>query len=232
MSAQELLDRLNREWVRTGSTPHPAVAGWAEHLAQLRGCRTPGDVLDAVAGHPDVVLGLLVARAQQGGGDAELAGRTIVQALLGKMVLLARADRQGGLEDYLAQLWCQLWRYPLARRPHSIAANLWMDTRKAVWAEQGQQPRSTVVPDHVLEELWALSQPPTDVLSVRRVVADAVALGLVDQVSAEVLISVYADGLSSAAAAERHRMSTDLVRWRCSRARRRLAGHAVELAAS
>lgn len=232
MSGVELLHRLNEEWSTTAVGGQAVVERWAGRSPALAGCRTPGDVLARVAGAPDAVLSLLVGRAQAGEEDAQLAGRVVVQALLGKMVLLARADRRSGLDDYVAQLWCQVLRYPLQRRPRGVAANLWMDTRKAVRREQGEVVEPLLVSDDVLDHLWVLSQPPADVLSVRRVVAEALALGLVDELSAKVLVSVYADGLSSAEAGERHAMSTDLVRWRCSRARRRMAAAAERLVAA
>lgn len=232
MGGVELAGAVNREWGSLADEPSAAVGVWARTVPALHGCRTPGEVLGRIAGEPDAVLGHLVGRAQAGDGDAGLAGRVVVQAMLGKMVLLARADQRAGLEDYLAQLWCRIHQHPLARRPRSIAANLWMDTRKAVRQEQGETVRPILLPDATLDELWALSQPPADVLDVRRVVAEALRLDLVDRASADVLISVYADGLSAAEAGERHAMTTDVVRWRCSRARRRLAPHAAALAAA
>ncbi|WP_114560879.1 hypothetical protein [Desertihabitans aurantiacus] len=223
---------LDEEWAELGAQPSPAVIGWADGCGELTGASTPGDVLDRVGRAPDAVLGFLVGRAQHGGGDAQLAGRVVVQAMLGKLVRLADADAGAELGDYVAQLWCTIGGYPLARRPRSVAANLWMDTRKAVRREQGRPTAALAVPDAVLDELWTSSRPPADELSVHRVVRHARTLGLVDEPTAAVLLSVYADGLTSAAAGERHRMSTDVVRWRCSRARRRLAEHALALAAA
>ena len=63
-------------------------------------------------------------------GD-QLAGRVVLQAVIGRMVRMAQRDPRAGIDDYLAQLWCAISSYPLQRRPVRIAANLSMDTLKA-----------------------------------------------------------------------------------------------------
>jgi len=45
---------------------------------------------------------------------------------------MARRDPRAGIDDYIARLWCVINSYPLNRRPVWIAANLSMDTVKAV----------------------------------------------------------------------------------------------------
>ncbi|MBO0813222.1 MAG: sigma-70 region 4 domain-containing protein, partial [Microlunatus sp.] len=55
-------------------------------------------------------------------------------------------------------------------------------------------------------------------------------LGLIDDPTRRLLLSVYAEGLSSADAAVRHGLTPTTVRFRCSRAIRRMAQHAVSIA--
>jgi DNA-directed RNA polymerase specialized sigma24 family protein len=55
-------------------------------------------------------------------------------------------------------------------------------------------------------------------------------LGLIDGLTRQVLLSVYAEGLSGRLAADRHQTSPEMVRYRCSRAVRRLAQHSAALA--
>ena len=74
--------------------------------------------------------------------------------------------------------------------------------------------------------------PPGDDLTARRVLREARQLGLMDDLTARVLHAVYLDGLSSQDAATRFGCSAESIRWRCSRALRRLAGHAETLAAA
>ena len=55
-------------------------------------------------------------------------------------------------------------------------------------------------------------------------------LGLIDSPTRDVLLSVYSDGLSGREAAARHQTSPEMIRFRCSKAVRRLAQHSVVLA--
>ena len=45
-------------------------------------------------------------------GD-QLAGRVVLQALIGRMVRMAQRDPRAGIDDYLARLWCVINSYPL-----------------------------------------------------------------------------------------------------------------------
>ncbi len=115
---------LNEEWDRLAARPVPTGWGGA--------ARTVGEVLAGVGADPDARLGELLRH--HAGGD-QLAGRVVLQAMLGKLVRLAAEDRRHGVSDYVAECWLRLAGYPLARRPHRVAANLALDTRRGVRAE-------------------------------------------------------------------------------------------------
>lgn len=214
-----LLADIDREW--------DALGDQLVHTGQGGGDQAR-DVLRSVAADPDAVLGGLIAAAQAG---ETLAGRIVVQAMLPKLILQARRDRSANLGDYLAQLWLRIGTYPLQRRPRRIAANLALDTLKAVRREHSPHPVRPVE----LAELERRLPPSSllasgDDLSARRVLRGARRLGLIDELTSHVLAAVYVEGLSSRDAAARFGCSADSIRWRCSRALRRLAGHADKLA--
>lgn len=212
-----LMDRIDREW---GDLSHELVAWDA-------GGRRARDVLDDVAADPDGVLGWLIAQTQA--GDA-LAGRIVCQAMLPKLILMAGRDPRAGLDDYLAQLWLRIGSYPLDRRRERIAANLALDTLKAIRQEYRSLP-SPVEQDELERQLPP--SPPVEFgeeLSARRVLRGAGRLGLLDDFTSRVLLAVYVEGLSSQEAAARFGSTAGSIRWRCSRAVRLLARHADELA--
>ena len=173
-------------------------------------------------------------------GD-QLAGRVVLQALIGRMVRMAQRDPRAGIDDYLARLWCAINSYPLHKRPVRIAANLSMDTLKAVSREHRWIGRGDVTlwpSSESLEELLSPagldgsrrdSPPPADI-EARRVLEAASLLRLIDHSSAAVLQSVYVDGMTGAQAARRLHTSAGTVRVQCSKVVRELAAHAAELA--
>ena len=173
-------------------------------------------------------------------GD-QLAGRVVLQALIGRVVRMAQRDPRAGIDDYLARLWCAINSYPLRKRPVRIAANLSMDTLKAVSREHRWIGRGDVTlwpSSESLEELLSPagldgsrrdSPPPADI-EARRVLEAASLLRLIDHSSAAVLQSVYVDGMTGAQAARRLHTSAGTVRVHCSKVVRELAAHAAELA--
>jgi len=206
-------DRLNREW--TLLQRRPAPPGWPDETATL------ADVLAGIATDPDRCLGQLLT--WHAAGD-ELAGRVVLQAMLGKLVLLAARDPWHDDADDVTECWFQLCRYPLARRPRRVAANLAMDTRRAVWAGAIAPP---VLDPALIDQRPAVVEPDATAL-----IRAATRLGLIDRAASACLIAVYCLGLRSHEAAERLSISPELVRWRNARSIRTLAPHAATLAAA
>lgn len=192
------------------------------------------EVLLAVWGQPDAVLGALLTEVSSGD---QVAGRVVLQALLGRMVQMAGRDRSAGIDDYVSALWCQIHAYPLAARPQRVAANLALDTLKAVVRERRGLREGEVSPwppEHFCEERlgWPVAVDEGEVFSAHEVLRAGVDCGLIDTAAHELLVSVYVDELSGLEAADRHWSSPASVRTRCSRAVRRLAAHRDELLAA
>ncbi len=203
---------LNTEWRCLADAPTPA--DWSVAAATL------GDVLRGVADDPDARLGELLRR--HAAGDP-LAGRVVLQALLGKLIRLAAQDARHGVDDYVAECWLRLADYPLTRRPRRIAANLALDTRLRVRAGDHRRPLVDAVP---LDEI---SVPPR--LDVPTLLRAATRLGLIDRDAGACLYAVYGLGLRSHEAASWLRISAAAVRARNAHSIRRLVPHAATLAA-
>lgn len=234
---RNLVNALNAEWDQLVEADRGTVAEWARRQSALEACEGLGHLLDAVRANPDPVLGALVAECASG---EELAGRTVLQAMLGKVVRMASSDAWAGVDDYVAAMWMQIRTYPLQTRPVRIAANLGLDTLKAVTAERGWCRAGEVTPyppdTFVQQTFAALHQagnrfdPEESALDASRVIRTARSLGLINAEAEAVLTCVYADGLSGKATAERLHTSPGMVRYRCSITVARLARHAPALA--
>ncbi|SDS73915.1 RNA polymerase sigma factor [Microlunatus soli] len=246
-----LVDALNAEWSeldgnhRLAGYGRAEVGRWAADHPALVGCGSAGDVLQAIRDRPDEVLAALIAVHQEGtrhnrvgssGRPAgELAGRIVLQTMLGKLVTMARRDHRHAVEDYVGQLWARIGCYPLARRPRRIAANLALDTLKAVTRDhtRGSSRVAVAVPvsEEDLERAGLVADPRVgdgvDDLSAHRVLRTAQDLDLIDDATRRLLLSVYLEGLSSVDAAARFGLAPTTVRYRCSRAIRNLAAHAT-----
>lgn len=209
----QTLARLDAEWRHLLDTPWPEPLAWRRDCGAFATASDLAGVLPAIAAAPDAALHhLLVAHA---GGDA-LAGRVVLRAVLGKLVRMATVDPLASLDDYLAAAWERIAHYPTATRPTSVAANLVLDTLKAVKREQR---RPAIAPPVAPREPDAAT-----------ILAAATALGLLDDTAAATVRAVYLDGLSGADAAAHLGVSPAAVRVRCHRAVRVLRSHAAELA--
>ena len=233
-----IVGALDQEWRELVGMHSEAVMGWAVRHAVLAPYNSLEDVLSAATQPSDAVLTALLAEVSAGD---RLAGRVVLQALVGRIARMAQRDPRAGVDDYLVALWQVINNYPLARRPVRIAANLSMDALQAVARERRWAGRSELRLGTSTESLEELLEPagldgrpidsaPLVELEAHRVLEASSLLCLIEKPDADLLSSIYADGLTGAEAARRFHISAGNVRVRCSRAVRRLAAHAVELA--
>lgn len=231
-----MLRRMDAEWaaLQEDGPAADACRQWAVGAPELAGCERPADVLARVPEAPDRVLGRLLAEAA--GGDG-LAGRVVLQAMLPKVVRMAAVDRCAEVDDYVTAMWCAVAAYPLRRRPTSVAANLALDTLKAVRRERRPVADVATPPEQVLV---VADRRPARVVGWSDAVAGPSAAALLararehrllDPWTRDLLSGVYEEGLSGEAVGRRHGLSPAAVRSRCSRAVRLLARHADLLAA-
>jgi DNA-directed RNA polymerase specialized sigma24 family protein len=214
------------------------VAIWADRHEVLAPCRSLDDVLSAAQLNSDPVLAVLLTELSV---EDRLPGRVVLQAMIGRMVRMAQRDPRASIDDYLAHLWCVIGGYPLKRRPARIAANLSMDTLRAVSRERRWPGRGDVTlrpSSESLEELLEptgldgspYDSPPPVEVEMQRVLEVSSLLQLINDSDAALLRSIYADGMSGTQAARQFHTSAGMVRVRCSKVVRHLAAHAVELA--
>ena len=233
-----IVDALNHDWRELVHRDRGTVQRWSQRHAALASCDSLDDVLSMAQLNSDATLSALLTEVSNG---EMLAGRTVLQSMLGRLVRMAQRDRQAGIDDYTAALWCVARTYPLVARPVRIAANLSMDAFKAVYRERQWLNQGVVTPwpphRFVDEAVGSGSAGPGRLADSNEALASAVGvlnagcrLQLIDEPTRRLLHSVYVDGLSSAEAARRHLTSPGSVRVRSSKALKHLAAHATELA--
>lgn len=211
-------DHLNREWQELARAAIPL--SWAAEPAIGEG--VIGDLPAVVRASPDAVLGFLLQRVAA--GDT-LAGRVVLQVMLGRLVNDARRDPEHSLDDYVAQLWVGIATYPLHRRPSRIAANLALDVAKRV---RHRSPAIPVDPARLVR-LAAAAEPAEPEL-LESVLVTARAGQLIDEATEQTLRLVYQRGLRSHEAAMVLGVTPAAVRRRCRLAVQRLAANAGALA--
>lgn len=225
------IEALNRDWDELVDRHRGSVAGWSRGHDALVECRSLTDVLLAAWGRPDAVCAALLTEVSKGD---ELAGRVVLQLMLGRIVRMAGRDPSAGIDDYVSALWCQIHVYPLDTRPVRIVANLSMDTLKAVARERRWLRHGEVIlwpPEVFWEEGHeALFVQPEEVtLSASGLLTVGRDFGVIDAEAHALLVSVYIDELSGREAADRHWTTPASVRVRCNRAVQRLAAHRIQL---
>lgn len=237
-----MLKRLNDEWADLVITSADQVNGWSTS-GQPDAGHDLTDVLAWIAREPDPALHFLIGRAQN--GDS-LAARTVLQTMLGKLVLVSIQLARPGLtqETAFADLTCQMWvtvaQYPLAARPAKIAANLWMDCAKQarrLWPNHRSDRKTelTYSPDDVS---WLLDHnitaSPADAhwsdVEAHDLIDTAHRLNLISGDTVNLLKAVYGpQRLSGNKAGEMWGISPAAVRTRCRRAVQVLTGSADRL---
>ena len=235
----QVVHQLNLEWQSHVDLDAGEVQRWAGLCPALSTCSTLDDVLASVAGSPDVILAFLIEQAHAGHA---LAGRTVLQTMLGKLVLMAGSGQARqqvhALDDLVGHMWIQISRYPLLSRPQRIAANLALDTLKAAlrdWRTTDSSIEVSSAPDIVSDVLDEARPAPLSNLSTdtKTLLSAAHRLGLISATTRDVLLAIYGpEELSGQRAAERWGCSPQAIRSRCSRAVRELAPHAQTLLAA
>ncbi|PZF82770.1 hypothetical protein [Jiangella anatolica] len=232
-----LVGRLNAEWARLRADPRTesAVAHWAGRHPELAGCLALEDVELAVAAadaeQADRILLALLRLARA--GDS-LAGRTVLQLMLGKAVRIAMTragrDTKPALEHTaVAALWTIVATYPIERRPAKVAANIAMETLRAVTGELTHQLSETPTPPDILAADLvppAASGRTTADHELLNLLTWAVDEGTITAADATLVLDIYSPAPGSeggAAAAERHGLSWPAARQRASRAIRKVA---------
>mgnify|MGYP001186352607 FL=1 len=225
---------LNREWEALRARDE--VEHWAARHQILRDCQDLHAVLARIPTGPDEVLRVLLTEVHAG---SMAAARTVLQAMLGKIVLMANADHAHDIDCYLLAMWECIRRYPVDRRPHHVAANLALDARKLAKRELAGSPSVVLWPpgpsfadavDRQFARDHADHNRDIAVLTAGDVLRAAVELELINADAGALLNSVYAEGRRTAEAASQRQISPDAVRQRCSQALRRLAVHSAEIA--
>lgn len=137
-SPSQAIAALRHEWLTLADTALP----WS--LASTASA-TAGDLVDAITSgpHHDVLLHQLLTLHRDGD---ELAGRIVLQAMLGRANRLTRtaAGRGHDADDAVAGLWTAIATYPL-HRTANVAANLAMDALKAMSPARDETPLSPEV---------------------------------------------------------------------------------------
>lgn len=207
---------LNAEWGRLVAGTAAQVETWAAREPALAGAGNVAAVLELVRQCPDQVLGALL---RLGAAGDDLARRVVLQTMLGKLVRLYRG-RPDEIEEAVSELWLTIAEYPLERRPRAIAPNL-------SWAVQRRMGQRRSLPAPVCDTRFA---PVATEPGASHTLALARRLGVIDEVTHQTLWTVYVAGLTSAEAAVALGTTAAGVRWRCSRAVRRLRAQATLLA--
>ncbi|MDO5500920.1 MAG: hypothetical protein Q4F67_14690 [Propionibacteriaceae bacterium] len=210
------------EWLAGRCTP--LVAAWVRRHPVLTGCVGLRDVLAAVRADPDAVLSALLWETRAG---CVVAGRVVLQALLPKIIVMSRTDRGAFAMDYVGALWLRINDYPLEERPHRIAANLALDTLKAVHAERGHG--LVLLEPQAITGLPGVLDQPRAGPDTRGLLRTAVERGVVDTHTHAVLVSVFAEGFSREETAERYQVTPLTIQRRCRHGIQQLRAHADEL---
>lgn len=135
-----LFRRITDEWSRVADLPTAprTIAKWAQTQPALAGVESLTGLLDAIdngtAARRDAILLALLELAHDGD---EMAGKTVLQAMLPKLSCITRSATMRGTEAVTTEERCDLtvdtfWivmaTYPTDRRRASVAANLGLDT--------------------------------------------------------------------------------------------------------
>ena len=248
-----LYRQLTQEWADLHTMPSTSntVRRWGRREAALAGYTRPGDVVDAIdAGDNERKNAMLLALLRLFQDGQQLAGRTVLQALLPKLVKTSAhaigctSSTDTWAEDRrhitLAEFWDVMAGYPVERRTTSVALNLALDTLHRISGVRRPTDAIPVDP-HDLGDSVDLTGRPTwitqtpargvDELSadddLLQVIVWGLKQGVITSQEAQLLTASYlpeqSAGFGFATAAEQLGLTQTAVRQRCSRTARKLA---------
>lgn len=234
-----LTKSLNEEWSQLCNSTQTAskFGAWRGAEPALSPVSGLEDLPRAVRADADGVLGALVRLAQSG---EVLAGRAVVQLMLGKVVLMAQSQRRchvdfaDAVSRVVAAMWEQIMSFPIATRSRRIASNLALDTLKQVTESAARDCAAPVgVDDEELERDRSCDDGVPAGIELLDVLVRATARGVITKEDARLLAKVYiqSDYRAGAEVAQELQMSRTDLRKRCSRLTLRLRAHADALAA-
>jgi hypothetical protein len=221
---------LEREWQQlTRASLPPRLGAWAVHEPALAPFSDPACLIrflrgPAPAEAKDELLRPLLRIAR----DEPLAARVVLQALMpGLKRLSARAlldisEWEELWELLLAHAWERIRRYPLARRPRQIAANVLLDTLNRTLRELERERRRRGRGDLDSDVPAPIPDQRMDAL---RVLAAAVKAGAISRLEARLIFGVRLERCSLAEIASEERLAYNVLRVRLQRAERRLLLH-------
>jgi len=220
----QLFDALDRDWavLVASAAARAGMARWesdptlgafsdlASVVGTLRDAASPEQA--------NRILRALIERAE----TDDLAARTVLQALIPGLVNMSKRLGRGQLdEDLQAQVVTEaierIRRYPLARRPRAIAANVIQDVLGRICRARREDPRG--------DEARPVEPPADPSVEVCELVEEALAAGRLRRCDAELLLSVAIgnDTLRRRAAREGLTYAAMHERWRRARNRLRKA---------
>jgi len=218
---------LDREWQQLARASLPAhLRAWALHEPALAPFADPERLIrflrgPASAEAKDELLRPLLRVARH----EPLAARVVLQALMpGLKRLSARALLDASEWDelwelLLAHAWERIRRYPLARRPRRIAANVLLDTLHRTLRELDRERRrrrrgdvDAAVPVPV----------PDRRAEIARLLRHAVSAGAISQLEARIIFAARIERSSLTELAGEEGLAYNVLRVRLQRAERRL----------
>lgn len=201
----QIFAQLNMEWADSVAA---SVVTWDEPC--LHDCETAADVLAVVPSDPNTILGVLLRRAQAG---EHLAGRIVLQAMLGKLIRMANSGRARGVDtagdDLVTMMWDRIMTLPADGRRKNLAASLALDTLSGAqrfWDRNIEIPPDDIRLTYSTE--WEPEPQVSEDLDAHAIVEVAADLAWVTPSDAEVLRGLYQEGLSVAQVAQTLEMSS------------------------
>ena len=224
-----LLHELNREWTELLS--RSPIPGWSDSIPEAVACVCAGDVLALVPDFAEEVLSSLVRLAQDGD---QLAARTVLQAMLPKLVRMSRTGRararHDAFDDLVAAMATSIRTHP-QHRASSTAGNLALDSLKdaqRMWA-QDCPPAEVALAEETLTYL-AGSTPTLADLEAEELLGVGRDHGWISDSMHDLLVATYGShGEPSATVAARLGCEPATVRSRCRSGVAHLRTHREQL---